>query len=59
MTIGMTFKALFYVKLDSKHILLNKFSPKMPLNGRKWPRKAAAHHAAKSSKLSKYGRAEW
>ena len=39
-------KPLFYVKLNSKHILLNKLFSKMPLNGRKWPRKYNSHHPA-------------
>ena len=37
----MILKPLFYVKLNSEHILLNKVSSKMPLNGRKWPWKVA------------------
>ena len=43
------FQAVFYVKINSKHILLNGFCSKMPLNGRKWPRNAAAHHPARRS----------
>ena len=38
---GIFLKPLFYVKFNSEHILLNKVSSQMPLNGRKWPRNAA------------------
>ena len=39
---GIILKPLSYVELNSKHILWNAFFPKIPLNGCKWPRKAAA-----------------
>ena len=51
---GTILKPLSYVKLNSKHILLVKDFPKMPLNGHKWPWNGRGGHAARCSSKSEW-----
>ena len=51
---GTILKPLSYVKLNSKHILLVKDFPKMPLNGHKWPWNGRGHDAARCSNISEW-----